>query len=320
MLGEKKSVTMTQPPTGQPASQLIGGIDAGGSTFKCGVSDASGRLLAACRVPVTTPDATIGGCLDFFRWEMKERGARLGVLGIASFGPIVVDPASPDYGTLLATPKPGWAGTRLTQRFFAALGVPVVLDTDVNGALAAELERGAAKGLARAAYMTVGTGIGAALHGPGGFLGKPVHPEFGHIRVERHAEDHAFSGVCAFHGACLEGLASAPAIAARFGDPASLPADHPAWEIEAFYLAQACAALTLTARPERILLGGGVMLAEGLMPKVRAAFARLMNGYLGMEDPDIERLIQRPLLGDDAGLFGALTRARQAQAAGNWGV
>ena len=318
MLSEKKPVTTPLAPSGPPAGLLIGGIDAGGSTFKCGLTDSSGRLLASCRVPVTTPDATIGGCVDFFRWELNERGAKLGVLGIASFGPIVVDPASPDYGTLLATPKPGWGGTRLTQRLFAALGVPVVLDTDVNGALAAELERGAVKGLTRAAYLTVGTGIGAALYGPGGFLGRPAHPEFGHIRVERHAEDHAFAGACAFHGACLEGLASAPAMAARFGDPASLPSDHPAWEIEAFYLAQACAALALTARPERILLGGGVMLAEGLMPKVRAAFARLMNGYLGMESADIESLIQRPALGDDAGLFGALTLARQAQAAGNW--
>lgn len=304
---------MTEPPTA-----LIGGIDAGGTTFKCGLADAEGRLLASHRVPVTAPDATIGGCVDFFRWELNERGARLGGLGIGSFGPIDVNPASPDYGTLFATPKPGWAGTRLSARFFAALGVPVVLDTDVNAALAAERERGAARGAACAAYVTVGTGIGASIWGQGGFLAKPAHPEFGHIRVERHPDDHAFSGVCPFHGGCLEGLASAPALAARFDPPEALPADHPGWEVEAFYLAQACAALTLTARPERILLGGGVMLAEGLMPSVRRAYARLMNGYLGLEEGDIENLIQRPALGDDAGLFGALTLARQAMAAGNW--
>lgn len=297
---------------------LIGGIDAGGSTFKCAIANREGRLLASQRVPVTTPDATIGGCVDFFRWELKERGADLGVLGIASFGPIDIDPASPDYGTLFATPKPGWAGTRLSARFFSALGVPVVLDTDVNGALAAELERGAAKGVARAAYVTIGTGIGASIWASGGFLARPLHPEFGHIRVERHRDDHAFPGVCPFHGACLEGLASAPAIAAHFGDPEALPADHPVWEIEAFYLAQACAALTFTARPQRILLGGGVMLAEGLMPKVRTAYAGVMNGYLGQSEGDIESLIQRPALGDDAGLFGALTLARQAMAEGGW--
>ena len=302
----------------EPPQPLIAGIDAGGTTFKCAVAAPDGRLLATQRVPVTTPEATIGGCVDFFRWEMKERGARLGVLGIASFGPIDVDPASPDYGTLFATPKPGWAGTLLSSRFFSALGVPVVLDTDVNGALAAEVDRGAAKGLSSAAYITVGTGIGASVWSAGGFLGKPSHPEFGHIRVERHPDDLAFPGTCSFHGACLEGLASAPALAARFGPPEALPADHSAWEIEAHYLAQACATLYLSARPQRILLGGGVMLAEGLVPKVRTAFGRALNGYLGLTEGDIEALIQRPALGDDAGLFGAITLARQAMAAGDW--
>lgn len=302
----------------EPAQPLIAGIDAGGTTFKCAVAAPDGRLLATQRVPVTTPEATIGGCVDFFRWEMKERGAKLGVLGIASFGPIDVDPASPDYGTLFATPKPGWAGTRLSSRFFTALGVPVVLDTDVNGALAAEVDRGAAKGFASAAYITVGTGIGAAVWSAGGFLARPSHPEFGHIRVERHPDDLAFAGTCRFHGACLEGLASAPALAARFGPPEALPADHPVWEMEAFYLAQACATLYLSARPQRILLGGGVMLAEGLVPKVRTAFGRVLNGYLGLTEGDIEALIQRPALGDDAGLFGAITLARQAMTAGNW--
>lgn len=300
----------------EPSTPLIGGIDAGGTTFKCAIAAPDGRLLATLRVPVTTPEATIGACVDFFRWEMKERGTRLNVLGIASFGPIDVDPASPEYGTLYATPKPGWAGTRLSARFFSALGVPVVLDTDVNGALAAELDRGAAKGFASAAYITVGTGIGAAVWSAGGFLGKPSHPEFGHIRVERHPADREFAGVCSFHGACLEGLASAPALAARFGPPEALPADHPVWEIEAFYLAQACATLFYTARPQRILLGGGVFLAEGLVPKVRAAFGRILNGYLGLTEGDIEALIQRPALGDDAGLFGAITLARKAMTRG----
>lgn len=297
---------------------LIAGIDAGGTTFKCAVAAPDGRLLATLRVPVSTPEATIGACIDFFRWELKERGAKLGVLGIASFGPIDVDPASPDYGTLFATPKPGWAGTRLSSRFFTALGVPVILDTDVNGALAAEVDRGAARGLSSAAYITVGTGIGASLWTSGTFIGKPSHPEFGHIRVERHPADREFAGVCSFHGDCLEGLASAPAIARRFGPPETLPADHMVWEIEAFYLAQACAVLFYTGRPQRILLGGGVMQAEGLVPKVRAAFGRLLNGYLGLTDGDIEALIQRPALGDDAGLFGAVTLARQAMANGDW--
>jgi fructokinase len=296
---------------------LLGGIDAGGTTFKCGLAEPSGHILASTRVPVTSPEETIGRCLGFFREAMQAREGRLACLGIASFGPVVVDASSPDYGTLLATPKPGWSGTRLTQRFFAALGVPVVLDTDVNGALKAEMELGAARGAHCAAYVTIGTGIGGAIHTPGGFLGRPAHPEFGHIRVERHPDDLDFPGTCSFHGACLEGLASAGALSRRWGDPALLPKDHPAWDIEAFYLAQACVSLTLTARPDRILLGGGVMLADGLMPKVRAAFARLMNGYLDLSDGDIESLIQRPALGDDAGMIGAVTLARHAVKTGH---
>lgn len=318
MLDAKRKLTMTHVPPGAAPVSLLGGIDAGGTTFKCAVADPSGYLLDTRRIPVTSPEETIGACLGFFREMLTRRGARLACLGIASFGPVDVDPASPDYGTLLATPKPGWSGTRLTQRFFAGLGAPVVLDTDVNGALLAERELGAAKGMHSAAYVTIGTGIGAGLFGPGGFLSKPTHPEFGHIRVERHPDDIAFAGVCPFHGACLEGLASATALTRRYGDPALLPRDHPAWDVEAFYLAQACLALTLTARPERILLGGGVMLAEGLMPKVRGAFAALLNGYLELSEADIETLIQRPALGDDAGMIGAVTLARQAVAAETW--
>lgn len=290
---------------------LIGGIDAGGTTFKCALAEPGGRLLETVRVPTTTPADTIAACLDFFRWELDARSAQLGILGIASFGPINVDPASPDYGTLGETPKPGWCGTRLSGRFFSGLGAPVVLDTDVNGALAGEIELGAAKGVRTAAYVTIGTGIGAGVHTPGGYLARPAHPEIGHIRVQRHPDDSAFVGTCRFHGDCLEGLASGTSLIARYGDPAELATDDPAWDIEAFYIAQACAALTLAARPDRILLGGGVMQAAGLVPKVRVAFARLMNGYLGLSDADIETLIQRPALGDNAGLIGAVTLARQ---------
>ncbi|MBI1400929.1 ROK family protein [Hyphomonas sp.] len=290
---------------------LIGGIDAGGTMFKCALAEPGGRLIETVRVPTTTPADTIAACLDFFRWELDSRSAKLGILGIASFGPINVDPASPDYGTLGETPKPGWSGTRLSGRFFSGLGAPIVLDTDVNGALAGEIELGAAKGVRTAAYVTIGTGIGAGVHGPGGYLARPAHPEIGHIRVQRHPDDTAFAGTCRFHRDCLEGLASGTSLIARYGDPAELASDDPVWDVEAFYIAQACAALVLTTRPDRILLGGGVMQAAGLVPKVRAAFARLMNGYLGLSDADIENLIQRPALGDNAGLIGAVTLARQ---------
>jgi len=292
-------------------ARLLGGIDAGGTTFKCGLASADGSLVATRRVKVTDPDATIAACADFFSAALQERDAHLSALGIGSFGPVDVDPHSPFYGTILETPKPGWSDVGLRARFAEALGVPVTLDTDVNAALAGEIAIGAARGARSAAYVTIGTGIGAGLWDGERFLAKPLHPEFGHIRVERHVDDLAFKGVCRFHGACLEGLASATALGARFGDPAKLLPEHPAWEMEAFYLAQACVSLTLTARPERILLGGGVMLAEGLIPRIRKTYCELMNGYVGMTAELAGELIQRPALGDDAGLLGAITLARQ---------
>jgi fructokinase len=296
----------------QPPGALIAGVDAGGTTFKCALARLSGEIVARQRVPVTSPGETVNACVHFFEEALARQKGVLAGLGLASFGPVEVDPSSSDYGTILATPKPGWSNTPLLAMFRDRLGVPVNLDTDVNGALAAERRLGAAQGARSAAYVTIGTGIGAGLWAGEGFLAKPLHPEFGHIRVERHPDDLIFRGVCAFHGGCLEGLASAPALEQRFGDPAALPSAHRAWTIEAFYLAQACLTLYLSARPERILLGGGIMLAEGLLPKVHAAFADLLGGYLGLSEAGIAQLIQRPALGDDAGLIGALTLAQDA--------
>jgi len=294
----------------EPGGALFGGIDAGGTTFKCGVSDAAGNLLEKQRVAVTTPEQTLVNCAAFFRDASRERG--LNSLGIASFGPIDVDPASPGYGAILKTPKPGWSGTDLRAFFEDALGIRPVVDTDVNGALLAEMTRGAAKGKGSAAYITVGTGIGAGIHVNGSFAGRPAHPEFGHVPMRRHEEDQRFEGVCPFHGDCLEGLASVTAIRARWGEPAELPANHPAWSITADYLAQACRILTLTLRLEKIILGGGLMLAPHLLGLVRRAYDAQIADYLGAQSIPGAALIDTPRLGDDAGLIGALLLARKS--------
>ncbi|WP_084421328.1 ROK family protein [Henriciella litoralis] len=280
--------------------QLKGGIDAGGTTFKCGVADASGTIIARRRIPVTSPDVTIAACSDFFGPYALES------LGIASFGPIDVDRQSPDYGMIQSTPKAGWSGVNLREAFHASLGLMPVIETDVNGALLAEMHRGAAKGLTSAAYVTVGTGIGAGFWGNGGFLGQPHHPEFGHIGVPRHPADADFKSVCLFHADCLEGLASATAMRMRAGAPETLAESDPAWDIEAYYLAAACRAIFLNLRPQRIILGGGLMLAAHLPDKIHSAFDVQMGGYLGQTRATARQLIVTPGLGDDAGLVGAI--------------
>lgn len=284
---------------------LIAGIDAGGTTFKCGVFTAEGALLARRRVPTSTPDETVAACLAFLQEEAHTRGQAIARLGIACFGPLDLDPSSPSYGSILKTPKPGWTGYPVRTRFMDAFGGPVQIETDVNAALLAEMALGAAKGVDSAAYITVGTGIGAGVFLNGGLVGRPFHPEFGHIRISRRADEPPFSGCCPYHGDCLEGLASAHAFATRFGDPTQLSPEHPGWDLEASYLAQACQTLTLTCRPQRIVLGGGLLQANHLLGRIRAHYLRLMNGYLDQTEHTVAQQIVYAGLGDDAGLFGA---------------
>ncbi|GGX76028.1 fructokinase [Litorimonas cladophorae] len=288
---------------------ILAAIDAGGTTFKCALIREGEGVIANLRVPTATPSETLEACSRFFH-EQAAKGLTASAMGIASFGPIDVDVNSPTYGTILDGPKLGWAKTNLKSYFEAALSIPVAVDTDVNGALLAEMMWGAAQGTQVAAYMTIGTGIGAGLFANGSLIGKPSHPEFGHIRLKHHDADKDFMGVCSIHGDCLEGLASATALTKRFGDPIKLSQDHIGWEIEAFYLAQACNVLALTLRPEKIILGGGLMLAPHLLGSVRTQYANLINGYLDQSPEDIDKLIVTPGLGDDAGLYGGAYLAK----------
>ncbi|RKQ71926.1 fructokinase [Litorimonas taeanensis] len=300
---------------GLETAPIFAAIDAGGTTFKCALIQMGNEknhreVLAGVRIPTTSPNETLSRCVAFFQ-EQAVKGIQARAMGIASFGPIDVDIQSPNYGMILEGPKLGWSATNLKTYFEAALSVPVSIDTDVNGALLAEMEWGAAKGAKSAAYITIGTGIGAGLFANGYLIGKPSHPEFGHIRLKRHDADMDFKGVCSIHGDCLEGLASATALTRRYGDPKSLSPAHIGWDIEAFYLAQACNILSLTLRPNKIILGGGLMLAPHLLDKVREQYANLINNYLGQSEAAINSLIASPALGDDAGLFGGVVLAQQ---------
>lgn len=293
--------------------ELIAGIDAGGTTFKLGVSDRDGRLLGKARVPTTTPEKTVGDASKKLQELAAAAGGRIGRLGVATFGPVDVDESSPNYGTILATPKPDWSGTPLLRNLSEALGVPGRLDTDVNGALEAEMQLGAGRGLSRVAYITVGTGIGVGIKSEGQFAGRPLHPELGHIRVARHPEDQHYEGRCAFHRDCLEGLSAAPALSDRFGDLESLDTEHPVWDMAGHYLAQLCLTLALGSRLERIILGGGVLGAPMLISSVQHHFARLDGGYLP-EAGRLQELLLKAQLGDDAGLLGSFLIAQEVDA------
>lgn len=289
---------------------LYGCIEAGGTKFVLGVIADKDSILSTQVIPTRAPEDTLHAALAYF----TEAAGRLGAFtafGIASFGPLALDRSSPNWGHVTATPKPGWNNADLAGPFAVAFHCPIGFDTDVNGAALAEHLWGAAAGADVAIYVTVGTGIG----GGAVIEGRPVHglqhPEMGHMLPRRHPADRAFAGSCPFHGDCLEGLASGTAIRARWGCSLSdLPADHAGHEIVAHYLAQLVIAQQAMLSPRRIILGGGVMATMGLIERVRAETIRLSGGYFALEP--IDRLIQPPALGDQAGLLGALALAQAA--------
>ncbi len=248
--------------------------------------------------------------LAFFRGQQAAHG-KIAALGIGSLGPVDLDPASPTWGYVTSTPKQGWAHTEIAGALGRGLGVPVAFTTDVGAAAIGEGRWGAAQGLTDFAYLTIGTGIGGAAIAGGRPVQGLLHPEMGHLRVPRHRSADPFAGSCPFHGDCLEGLASGPSIAARWGQQAeTLPADHPAWELEAEYLAHLALTLTLVLSPQRILLGGGVMQQASLFPRIRTRLATLLGGYLDAPAlRELDTYLQPPALGPRAGICGALVLA-----------
>ncbi len=294
---------------------MLGGIEAGGTKFVCAVGT-SPEDLDAVSLPTCSPDENIRQAVAFFR---EKAGMRLAALGIASFGPIDLDAASPTYGSITTTPKTAWRHYNIVRALAQALDVPIALDTDVNAAALAEARWGAARGVGDCLYLTVGTGIGGGAVVRGRVIHGLMHPEMGHIRIPHDWKDDPFAGACPFHGDCLEGLASGPALAQRWGTPAeALPDDHPAWKLEAHYLALALSTFICTLSPQRIILGGGIMQRGGLFPMIRGGVAALMNGYIAKPQlshaPD--RYIVPPGLGQHAGVLGALLLANQAGARG----
>lgn len=296
-------------------SGAIGAIEAGGTKFVVAVASADGPILERRRIETGVPGPTFAQVLAFFREAARRHGPLLGV-GVASFGPLEIDPRSADYGRLLATPKPGWEGVSYREAL-APLGVPLVIDTDVNGAALGEWSEGAGQGCETLAYTTVGTGIGTGIVHAGRPLAGIRHYEAGHIRVPHDRAADPFAGLCPFHGDCLEGLASGPAITARYGTSLGRMADAgPAIETIAGYLADLAVALVLLHAPDRLVFGGGVMKTPGLIEALRKRTEERLGGYINHSkvDPGLQSYIRLPGLGDDAGITGALALMRRGVA------
>ncbi len=294
---------------------VFGGIEAGGTKVVCAVGTGP-EDVDSVSLPTTTPDDTVARVVAFFR---PHRNRPLSAIGIASFGPLDLDHGSSTYGRITTTPKEAWRDYDILSAISRALAVPTGLDTDVNAAARAEARWGAAADVSDCLYLTVGTGIGGGAVIGGRVLRGLSHPEMGHIRVPHDVQQDPFPGVCPYHGDCLEGLASGPAVAGRWGKPAEqLPPDHPAWSLEAHYLALALSTFIYTLSPQRIILGGGLMRQTGLLPLIRKNVADLLNGYVATRprSDELERVIVPPLLGERAGVLGAILLAEEAWRSG----
>lgn len=292
---------------------LVGAIEAGGTRFVCAIGDSPTAMRERIEVPTTDPATTLGACLHFFEAAARRHG-RLAALGIGCFGPLQVRPDSPEHGRILATPKPGWSGIDVVAPFRDALGIPVVIDTDVGAAARGELAFGAGRGSHSLAYVTVGTGIGGAVApltpGP-----RSAHAEMGHLPVRRHPHDADFAGICPFHRDCLEGMASGPAVRARWGcDLSQLPADHPGRTIIAGYIAQLACAIALLHAPEVLVIGGGVMSDGSLLPRIRSSALEQLGAYLMhlRDAASMQAFITSPALGRDSAIAGATLMAQEA--------
>jgi fructokinase len=289
---------------------LWGGIEAGGTKFVCAVARDDGEFVDEISFPTTIPEQTIGRTVEF----LQQQGD-LAAIGISCFGPVDLTPGSPTYGYITTTPKLEWANTDIVGHIRRTIDVPVGFDTDVNGAALGEHRWGAAQGLDTFVYLTIGTGIGGGGMVNGELIHGLVHPEMGHMRLPHDLSRDPFAGGCPFHGDCLEGLANGPAIEARWGQRGeTLSPDHPAWALEAHYIALGVVNLVCTLSPQRVILGGGVMQQAHLFPMIRSEVQQLLNGYVKAEAilERIDEFVVPPGLDSHAGVKGAIALAQQA--------
>lgn len=293
---------------------LFGGIEGGGTKFVCAVGTEVGKILAETRFPTTSPNETLARVVEFFNKQIQAFGP-LAAIGVASFGPLDPQPDSATFGRILSTPKPGWSNADIVSPLHAAFDVPIGFDTDVNGAALGEWRWGAARELDTFIYLTIGTGIGGGGLVNGKLMHGLLHPEMGHIPLPRDPKTDPFEGICPYHGDCFEGLASGPAMEKRWGSKAeALPSDHPAWVLEAHYVALALRSFICTLSPQRIILGGGVMQQLQLLPLILEKTLTTLNGYVQAAQilERIDEYIVPVALEGKAGILGAFVLAERA--------
>jgi fructokinase len=293
---------------------LFGGIEGGGTKFVCAVGTSPDDIRRETRFPTTSPAETLDQAIAFFKATEADFGG-LSALGVACFGPLDPNPVSPTYGRILPTPKPGWTNADIVGALRSAFDLPIGFDTDVNGAALGEWTWGSAQGLDTFIYLTIGTGIGGGVMANGALLHGLIHPEMGHIPLPHDRERDPFEGNCPFHKDCFEGLAAGPALEKRWGQKAeTLALDHPAWELEAHYIALALQSYISTLSPQRIIIGGGVGGREDLLPLIRGNVQELLNSYVQspMILERIEDYIVHPGLGSRAGMLGAIALAKES--------
>ena len=291
---------------------MLGGIEGGGTKFICAVGTSPDDIRREIRIPTATPNETLGQAVAFFQQAEQDLG-KLSALGVACFGPLDPRPDSASYGHILPTPKPGWTNADIVGTLRSAFDIPINFDTDVNGAALSEWTWGAAQGLDTFIYLTIGTGIGGGGMVNGKLLHGLLHPEMGHIRLPHDQEHDPFEGTCPFHQDCFEGLASGPALEKRWGQKAeTLSPDHPAWALEAHYIALALVNYITTLSPQRIIIGGGVGGRVELLPLIRKNVQDMLNGYVQSTSitKDIDKYIVSPGLGNRAGMLGAIALAK----------
>lgn len=280
---------------------MLGSIEAGGTKMNCAIGDEHGNIFKQAQFPTTTPEQNMQHFIEFFQTNPVD------AIGIGAFGPVNVDRQSERYGTVLDTPKLAWRFFPFLQTLKASLNIPIELQSDVNVAALGEAVCGAGKHDRTVLYITIGTGIGGGVVTDKQFLRSAQHPEMGHVWIKRTPEDTTPSN-CPFHTDCFEGLASGPAIEERWKTNAKkLPADHPAWELEANYIAQGVYQMMLAHAPDRIIIGGGVMKQSQLLSKIKQNIQTQLNGYTYYPAlANLEHAIVLPELGDNAGLVGGL--------------